>query len=276
MPIYPQRLVSYATGWARSAAESEAPEHWDGLMFSLAPLGVTGALWRDVSGHGHVATLTTMDPATDWVPTPYGYGLDFDGINDYLVWPFIYTVTDITVIIWTFFVSAGGGANKHALDLFDTPAVGDDRIVARFGFPDWFLRDSGGTSLQPSLTPVNDDWAMYAVSLKGTVATSYLNGVQEGQDSDAGWTSMTFQQGYIGREAVLADAGKYAGRVAIAKVYFRALNSAEMLDQHERPLAWITPRPLQIVAAPVAPSGGPFPHYTRRRMTGGMISMGAA
>ncbi len=31
--------------------------------------------------------LTSMDPPTDWVPTPYGWGLDFDGSNDCISCP---------------------------------------------------------------------------------------------------------------------------------------------------------------------------------------------
>jgi len=36
----------------------------------------------DKSGKGNDGALTNMDPGTDWVAGKYGYGLDFDGIND--------------------------------------------------------------------------------------------------------------------------------------------------------------------------------------------------
>jgi len=42
----------------------------------------SGGLVQDASGNGNHGILTNMDPATDWVPTTRGMGLDFDGTND--------------------------------------------------------------------------------------------------------------------------------------------------------------------------------------------------
>lgn len=51
------------------------------------PHGRGGTVWRDLTGR-HDGTLTTMDPATDWVRAgdrPGGFGaLDFDGSNDHV------------------------------------------------------------------------------------------------------------------------------------------------------------------------------------------------
>ena len=44
-----------------------------------------GTILRDISGKNNHGTLTDMDPAIDWVKTPSGYGLDFDGVNDRVV-----------------------------------------------------------------------------------------------------------------------------------------------------------------------------------------------
>jgi hypothetical protein len=46
-----------------------------------------GGYWEDISGQNNHGTLTGMDPATDWVEGKDGWGLDFDGINDYVVCP---------------------------------------------------------------------------------------------------------------------------------------------------------------------------------------------
>lgn len=43
-----------------------------------------GTTLRDISEYNNKGTLTLMDPATDWVRTPYGYGLDFDGTDDHI------------------------------------------------------------------------------------------------------------------------------------------------------------------------------------------------
>ena len=77
---------SYRQGFARSAAESERPQDWQGLFTLWAPvLGPNNITLRDWGGHQHHGTLTTMDPASDWVVDEEGYALDFDGGNDHVV-----------------------------------------------------------------------------------------------------------------------------------------------------------------------------------------------
>jgi len=41
----------------------------------------------DLGRSGSRGALTNMAPATDWVPTPYGWGLDFDAVDDYVTAP---------------------------------------------------------------------------------------------------------------------------------------------------------------------------------------------
>ena len=75
---------SWKQGFARHAHESVAPGLWRGLVgaYSMG-LGPTGDKLRDVSGYGNDVTLTSMDPATDWIVDDGRYALDFDGSNDY-------------------------------------------------------------------------------------------------------------------------------------------------------------------------------------------------
>jgi len=76
---------SYTQGFARSAAESAYPNLWRGLVGAWLPsLGPTGATLRDVSGRGNHGTLTSMDPATDWVMTEKGWAVNFPDATDYV------------------------------------------------------------------------------------------------------------------------------------------------------------------------------------------------
>ena len=71
------QIPGYGQGFARCQAECEYPELWKGLVGSWAPyLGSTGTTLRDWSGHGNHGTLTSMDPATDWVASQYGWAID--------------------------------------------------------------------------------------------------------------------------------------------------------------------------------------------------------
>lgn len=69
---------------ADRGARSRAPELWEGLVGCWPLQEGGGATAYDASGWGNDGTLTNMDPATDWVTTPNGTGLDFDKSNDYI------------------------------------------------------------------------------------------------------------------------------------------------------------------------------------------------
>ena len=56
-----------------------------GLVGAWCPsLGPSGYTLLDRSGRGNHGTLTNMDAASDWVGTPGGWALDYDGTNDYV------------------------------------------------------------------------------------------------------------------------------------------------------------------------------------------------
>ncbi len=82
-------IPSYSQGYAQYQADAENPDRWDGLAFNWhGPLGPTGVVAKDVSGRGGGdGVLTNMDPATDWVMTEKGWALDFDGINQMVLFP---------------------------------------------------------------------------------------------------------------------------------------------------------------------------------------------
>lgn len=58
------------------------PINWGVRGCWLANEGSGGKLY-DIGPHAKDATMTNMDPNTDWVGSPYGYAVDFDGTNDY-------------------------------------------------------------------------------------------------------------------------------------------------------------------------------------------------
>ena len=56
-----------------------------GLVGAWCPsLGPSGYALLDRSGRGNHGTLTNMDAGSDWVGTPGGWALDYDGTNDYV------------------------------------------------------------------------------------------------------------------------------------------------------------------------------------------------
>ncbi|MBU1524700.1 MAG: LamG domain-containing protein [Candidatus Omnitrophica bacterium] len=61
-----------------------------------------GTTLHDISGKNNHGTLTNMDPATDWVKTPMGSGLKFDGVNDHVLVPHTPSLspTQFTIEAW--------------------------------------------------------------------------------------------------------------------------------------------------------------------------------
>lgn len=58
----------------------------DGLIGCWSPsLGASGYRLLDRTQYGNHGTLTNMDAGTDWVASPVGVVLDFDGTNDFVL-----------------------------------------------------------------------------------------------------------------------------------------------------------------------------------------------
>jgi len=74
-----------------------------GLIGAWCPtLGPSGYTLLDRSGRGQHGTLTNMDAGTDWVGSPGGWALDFDGVNDEVVINsgILSGATDLTISYW--------------------------------------------------------------------------------------------------------------------------------------------------------------------------------
>jgi len=75
---------SFASGFARSSAEAENPGLWKDCIFHWdASLGVTGDRAVDVSTYKNHSTSATGIDGSNWVMSPYGWVLQFDGVDDY-------------------------------------------------------------------------------------------------------------------------------------------------------------------------------------------------
>jgi hypothetical protein len=71
---------SFKQGFARSAAESESPQLWRGLVGAWVPaLGRCGNVLRDVSGRGGAAVAA--GGSVSWTPSPVGPAVDLS--NNY-------------------------------------------------------------------------------------------------------------------------------------------------------------------------------------------------
>jgi len=66
-----------------SGASQSVEINYESLRSRRSQFEGEGFTVYDKSGKGNDGTLTNMDPTSDWVTGKYGYGLDFDGVDDY-------------------------------------------------------------------------------------------------------------------------------------------------------------------------------------------------
>jgi len=123
----------------------------------------------DFSGEGNHGDLIN-DP--EWVDGSYGWALDFDGADDYVVFPSLSTFSEFTVIVWS---------RHHSVNDGDQDVDVNDRLNNGF-----VLRDDGdgtyaiyiydGSIWQSISTSIsNDVWNMWTLRYDGSVMEGFKN-----------------------------------------------------------------------------------------------------
>lgn len=246
-------------------------------------MGFGSVTWRDLCGRNH-GTLTSMDPATDWVGPrgrPGGWGaLDFDGSDDHVLCaddPF--DLTDMTILAWAQtatvtgihrIVGKGGcggaqwqyifGINGAAVEGATLQAAGSAHLIV-----------SGGT--------VSIGVPYFSgMTVGGDVLTLYLNGVSVATDvtpSGTRHTSGTCALRIGGRGDGAQD---WSGLIGDVRIYNRALSDAEVSEYYDLSLRYC-PGLLNRVRRPyysVAEAGGAESPLTKLMQQGLYVSSGGA
>jgi hypothetical protein len=135
-----------------------------------------GSTAWDLGGARHTGTLTGMDPASDWVAGPCGYGLDFDGLDDRVI------------------VGPEGGINLGTANAcivrYKHKALGNDVLVGHKSQSDggyflafgsgnvYYCADNSYVGVAHGIVAGDEVWL--GVSRQGTSVTFYKNGVPLG------------------------------------------------------------------------------------------------
>jgi len=79
----------------------EYPSLRQGLVGAWCPsLGASGLSLIDRSGRGNHGTLTNMGGQQNWVASGSGLALNFDGVNDWVSFPFVPLQSGVTISYW--------------------------------------------------------------------------------------------------------------------------------------------------------------------------------
>ena len=227
---------SYKAGYAKSAGESENPHLWNGLVGAWMPsLGVTGETLRDVSGNENHGTLTSMDPASDWVTTSKGLALDFDGTGEHVDCGYVLNEEIETALTMACFCtpSVFGGFQN----IFSKPFLywlHQEQGVNRFRFK---VRATSGVQYVQADVPITlgQTYFLTGVMSKNTLEI-YVDGKFYASQSFAGSLNRSSLYdlkigGWIGTN------DDFTGSIGNASIYNRALSPQEIQELYVDSLA---------------------------------------
>lgn len=244
-------IPSYGQGFARCAAESANPGLWHGLAGLWAPtLGPTGSTLRDWSGHQNHGTLTDMAPATDWVPSRYGYVLDFNaaGNNKIVLSKTVITaLSAMTVAFWACPI------NTEYHGMVVGKVAGHRFYMESFNWASWRALWHDGVAVRTLSSAIGyaaGTWAHVAYTNNSTAQSLFTNGVQRANAAFSGFDASTLSvdlcEGYSNPNY------NFGGLVALIAIWSRALAPAEIQQLYVDPHALLRLRRRVFAAAAVA------------------------
>jgi hypothetical protein len=201
--------------------ESAHPDLWDGVVGYLAPcLGPTGTRLHDVSRFNNWATLTNMDPPTDWVVDGGQYALDFDGTNDYVQTGSVFSVANaVTLSAWIY-------RNNDGNHVFFDKGNTINNFILFCGGGGLRLRGASSTELVGTYSTTGR-WSHVVGTISGTTGTVYAEGVQlaTGTVAAVGNTADVLT---LGRYTTAGGGYSFNGRMSDAAVWNRSLTPNEI------------------------------------------------
>ena len=233
---------------------------WNGLIGAWTGLQGGGGTLYDLSGLDNHGTLTNMDPATDWVATEKGWGLDFDGDDDHIVigqvvsgYPFTVhclvklDVADRGAIIS---IANNGNAFYHAILVGES----DPDFVPVMRSYDGTVYDIGGAAL------VSGVWhSLTGIWASASSRLFYRDGVLQGVDANVENGNVGYTDTRIGITADSTPWEYSAVTMPMASIFSRALTPNEIQRLHVDPHALFRLRGRVIFAAGAAPPAGNAP-----------------
>ncbi len=201
--------------------------------------GPGSAIASDIAG-SYDATLTNMDPSTDWVsdvPPVFtgGSALDFDGSNDYLAATGYKGVTGTdprTVSAW---IKVPPGATNHSIVSWGTNSAGKKwnfRVQDSNGDPGTIRLEVNG-GFQVGTTDIRDNqWHHVAVTWDASgsdvrTARLWVDGELEGDGArqSTNIDTASNRDVYIGQDF---SSREFVGRMDDARIYDNALTRADI------------------------------------------------
>ncbi len=222
----------------------------------------------DYSGNGNHGVLTNMDPATDWVPTPSGYGVELDSGNDCVILPGSGTLSGLAacsiVAVCTPTISDGSAfvvckyATSYEYALY---------ISAATGTLSFFTEATGYTPA--AMVNVKTGRHVLGCSAGPGRCTLHADGVAYAASSAPASLTTGTRTLAIGRQGGTA-AFHFPGRIEYVAIWGVALADAVHAEIAADPFAMLRPRRRVWM---LAPSGVTYPTWLKHNRRIGLIGV---
>lgn len=205
----------------------------NGLVGYWSPVatGPTGLQLLDLSGQNNHGTLTNMDAPTDWVDSPYGTVLNFDGVNDRVETGAVTRSLTISLAVWVKIDYANSDTFarivEHGLNQSITINLNKNAIANKL-----FLQLGDGNSDINWTTDVTSNWEHFGVAIahSGGINTYslYRNGVFDKAGTKTVTPSGSYRWFFGGGDPSVTNITSSAAEIADVCVFNRALTASEV------------------------------------------------
>jgi len=177
-----------------------------GLVGAWCPtLGPSGYTLLDRSGRRQHGTLTNMDAGSDWVSSPDGWVMDYDGSNDYTsIGPATsrYQSTPLTLTGWLN-TTVGSADTQNAVIASCNSSGTETNFAVTVNFNSANKLQMWSFSVGPSVTSATSvntgAWIFWAVTRDASTTRIFINGRQDASVATATVETGTSQGLSIGR-----------------------------------------------------------------------------
>jgi len=219
-----------------------------------------GDMLNDASGANNHLTAYNMDPSTDWIGSPTGHILDFDGSNDY--------AERVATSLSSRFPGSGHNGAMTIVGRFKTNRTSgtDQDVLGKYGNSGgqrsfrlmvsgtllyFGFSSNGSTMSYETSTIAANNWYDFACVYDGANQTIYLNGVLANSMAYSGGVNNGTDPFRLGDRK--EGDRPFDGQLEFVYIYIRALNGSEVTEIYNNPYAMFTPAfTSSIFAVPVA------------------------